>query len=102
MMGIIRIQEHLLSGVTLYSKNIFKYKKMKYIYMLLLSLFFVATSCDESFLERPSENNPTEENYYNSAIEVNGATGLLYNKVWYDYQDKAFHAIGEALGGNML
>jgi hypothetical protein len=86
----------------LYSKEHFKYKKMKYIYILTLSLFFVVTSCDESFLERPSQNNPTEENYYNSAIEVNGATGLLYNKVWYDYQDKAFHAIGEALGGNML
>jgi hypothetical protein len=59
------------------------------------------TSCKEDFLARPSQNNPTEENYYNNAKEVNGATGLLYNKVWYDYQDKAFHAIGEALGGNM-
>ncbi len=60
------------------------------------------TACEKEFLERPSQNNPTEENYYNNAREVNGATGLLYNKVWYDYQDKAFHAIGEALGGNML
>lgn len=72
--------------------------------VLILSIMFILgmTSCGEEFLERPSQNNPTEENYYNNAREVNGATGLLYNRVWYDYQDKAFHAIGEALGGNML
>ena len=64
-------------------------KRIFYI-SLMVSVFSV-TSCKEDFLERPSQNNPTEENYYNNAAEVNGATGLLYNKVWYDYQDKAFH-----------
>lgn len=75
---------------------------MKKIFILTLVSVFGLTSCGDDFLERPSKNNPTEENYYNNAVQVNGATGLLYNKVWYDYQDKAFHAIGEALGGNML
>lgn len=76
---------------------------MKNIIIVTVMMSFLAvTSCKEDFLVRPSQNNPTEENYYLTADQVNGATGLLYNKVWYDYQDKAFHAVGEALGGNML
>jgi starch-binding outer membrane protein, SusD/RagB family len=59
-------------------------------------------SCKKSFLDHPSENNPTLDTYYNTPDQVLKATGYLYNSVWYDYQDKAFHAIGETLAGNML
>ena len=59
-------------------------------------------SCKKSFLDHPSDNNPTLDTYYNTADQVQKATGYLYNSVWYDYQDKAFHAIGETLAGNML
>ena len=59
-------------------------------------------SCNKSFLDHPSDNNPTLDTYYNTADQVLKATGYLYNSVWYDYQDKAFHAIGETLAGNML
>ncbi len=80
-----------------------RFRQMKNKLMLLLvASFSLLTSCKESFLELPSPNNPTEENYFLTADQVDGATGVLYNKVWYGYQDKAFHAIGEALGGNML
>lgn len=71
------------------------------IYFLFISILVVA-SCKKSFLDRPSANNPTLDTYYNTAEQVQKATGYLYNSVWYDYQDKAFHAIGETLGGNML
>lgn len=60
------------------------------------------TSCKKEFLNRPSPNNPTLDTYYNTPDQVNKATGYLYNSVWYDYLDKAFHAIGETLAGNML
>lgn len=59
-------------------------------------------SCSKNFLDHPSDNNPTDDTYYNNAEQVQKATGYLYNSVWYDYQDKAFHAIGETLAGNML
>lgn len=59
-------------------------------------------SCSKSFLDRPSPNTPTENNYYNTAEQIYAGTGYLYNSVWYDYCDKAFHAIGETLAGNML
>jgi starch-binding outer membrane protein, SusD/RagB family len=71
------------------------------IICLLLGVVILA-SCKKTYLNRPSLNNPTLDNYYTTAAQVQAATGYLYNSVWYDYQDKAFHAIGETLGGNML
>lgn len=70
------------------------------LYLLFLALI-AFSGCKKEFLDRPSLNNPTLETYYNSAAEVRGATGYLYNEAWYEYQDKAFHAIGEVLSGNM-
>ena len=73
----------------------------KYILTGIIGVAALA-SCNKSFLDHPSENNPTLDTYYNTADQVLKATGYLYNSVWYDYQDKAFHAIGETLAGNML
>lgn len=73
--------------------------KIKYIPIII---FITLASCSKSFLDRPSLNNPTVANYYTNAAQVQGATGLLYNQVWYNWLDKAFHCIGEVYGGNML
>ncbi len=75
-------------------------KKNNSIYILLIVVFFAA--CKKDFVDRPSLNAPTVETFYNTEEEVRGATAYLYNQPWYDFQDKAYHAIGEALGGNML
>ncbi|RYZ96510.1 MAG: RagB/SusD family nutrient uptake outer membrane protein [Sphingobacteriaceae bacterium] len=74
--------------------------KINKLYILCVGVVLMA-SCKKSFIERPSPNGPTLETYYKNAEEVNAATGLLYNKVWYEWQDKAFHSIGEVLSGNM-
>ncbi|MEN5194533.1 MULTISPECIES: RagB/SusD family nutrient uptake outer membrane protein [Sphingobacterium] len=76
-------------------------KRYQFIY-IMLGLGFMLTACKKEFLNKPSENNPTLDTYYNTAEEVYAATGYLYNSVWYDYTDKSFHAIGETLAGNML
>lgn len=73
--------------------------QMKKIFYLIIMV--ALASCKEDFLERPSQNGPTLETYYTTAEEVNGATGILYNVIWYEYIDKAFHAIGEVQSGNM-
>lgn len=65
-------------------------------------LMVTGVACKKSFLDRPSQNVPTLDTYYINAEQVNGATALLYNQVWYNYIDKAFHCIGEVLSGNML
>jgi starch-binding outer membrane protein, SusD/RagB family len=70
-----------------------------YITLLLAGTL---ASCSKSFLDRPSQNNPTEDTYYTTAAQVNAATGFLYNQPWYGYIDKAYHCIGEVYSGNML
>ncbi len=75
-----------------------KHTKIIYFFASLTLL----ASCKKDFIDRPSENGPVLDIYYNSPAEVNAATGFLYNAVWANYEDKAFHAIGEVLGGNML
>lgn len=73
----------------------------KYILAILLAGSGSLFSCKEAFLDRPSQNGPTLDTYYTTAAQVNAATGLLYNTIWYEWQDKAYHAIGEVLSGNM-
>ncbi len=75
--------------------------KNKSLYFLIAAIALFA-SCKKDFINRPSENGPTLDIYYNSPAEVNAATGYLYNAVWSNWEDKAFHAIGEVLGGNAL
>ncbi len=75
--------------------------KKRFLYMVG-GLALLIASCKKTFLERPSLNGPTLDTYYTNAAQVNAATSFLYNQVWYNYMDKAFHTIGEVLGGNML
>lgn len=74
--------------------------KNKIIYSLLLLV--VLASCKKDYLDRPSPNNPTLDDYYTTAAQVEGATGFLYNQPWASYMDKAFNCIGDVLSGNML
>jgi hypothetical protein len=74
--------------------------KNKIIYSLML--LALTASCKKDFLNRPSPNNPTLDNYYTTAEQVNSATGFLYNQPWSSYIDKAFNCIGDVLSGNML
>lgn len=67
--------------------------------MVLIAVMNV--SCDESFLNRPSQTQPTSDNYYNTADQVYGATGILYNRAWNDWSDKAFSSVGDVLGGTV-
>ena len=73
-------------------------KNSKIIFLLIITISLA--SCKKDFLNHPSQNNPTLDTYYNTPEQVQGATGYLYNQVWYDYLDKAFHSIGEVLGGS--
>ena len=74
--------------------------KIRIIYLTAL-ISLVLTSCKKSFLEVESETSPTEDTYYTTAEEVNGATGILYNSVWNNWFDKAFISVGDVLGGTV-
>lgn len=74
--------------------------KLKYI-ILAGALIMGGASCKKTFLEHPSTSNATLDVYYNTAEQVNGATGLLYNQPWGDWFDKAFSSVGDVLGGTV-
>lgn len=70
---------------------------------IFLFIFLAASgiACKDSFLDRPSTTQPTSDNYYNTAEQVYGGTGMLYNTVWNDWSDKAFTSVGDVLGGTV-
>lgn len=77
-------------------------KRNNLTYLIICLIALSMTSCSKDFLEHESETNPSLEGYYNTEAQVLAATGYLYNSVWYDYMDKAFNSIGDALSGNAL
>jgi hypothetical protein len=62
-------------------------------------LFAVLSGCSDDFLDRPPEDAITDANFYNNDEQVMAATALLYNNVWFDYNDKASFMIGDIRGG---
>src|SRR4051794_21626441 len=73
---------------------------MKYKY-IISSLFLLGllSSCKKNFLERTPEDTFVDANFYKTADQVLAAGAPLYNRVWFDYNDKASHGIGDARGG---
>lgn len=74
--------------------------KNKFVLILAICSWSWA-GCKKSFLEQTPASSVTLENYYNTAAEVNGSTGVLYNSVWLDWYDKAFTSVGDVLGGTV-
>ncbi|QOR76658.1 MAG: RagB/SusD family nutrient uptake outer membrane protein [Thermoflavifilum sp.] len=76
-------------------------KKIFYLSLITALVAVLGTGCKKSFLDRPPIDQLTTGNFYNNDDEVLAATTALYNIVWFDYNDKAFLAFGEARGGNL-
>ncbi|RYY60229.1 MAG: RagB/SusD family nutrient uptake outer membrane protein [Chitinophagaceae bacterium] len=70
-------------------------------FLSLLAVAAMTTGCKQDFLDRPPIDQLTSGNFYKTNDEIRAATGPLYNIVWFDYNDKAFLAFGEARGGNL-
>lgn len=63
---------------------------------VLLSFTF---SCKDEFLERPPKDRIVDANFYSTNEQVLAGTAPLYNIVWFSYNDKASHGIGDGRGG---
>ncbi len=70
-------------------------------YSILIAIVATTQSCKKDFLNRPPIDTVTSGNFYTTDEEVMAGTAPLYNIVWFDYNDKAFLAFGEARGGNL-
>ncbi|SOE22364.1 Starch-binding associating with outer membrane [Spirosomataceae bacterium TFI 002] len=57
------------------------------------------SSCQESFLDKPPADSIVDASFYKNDDQVLAATGLLYSKVWFDYNDKASYNLGDFRAG---
>lgn len=73
-------------------------KSFKYIAVAAV-LGLGMTSC-EDFLDRPTEDSYTADNYYASDAACIAGVNYLYNSPWYDFQ-RGFVKMGEVMSGNM-
>jgi hypothetical protein len=64
--------------------------------VLLIGLF---AGCGDKFLERPPLSTIVDANFYATSEQVLAGTAPLYNIVWFAYNDKASHGIGDGRGG---
>lgn len=74
-----------------------KIKSLKYIAVAAV-LGLGMTSC-EDFLNRPTEDSYTKDNYYQTDDQCIAGVNYLYNSPWYDFQ-RGFFKVGEVLSGN--
>ncbi len=72
--------------------------RLRYITSLAL-LIAATTSCGKKFLDRPPENAIVDANFYKTDEQVMAGTALLYNRVWFEYNDKAQYNLGDFRGG---
>ncbi|MNS12032.1 SusD family protein [compost metagenome] len=76
-----------------------KTKKIFYT-ALIIALPFVWTSCSDLLDVEPNDVI-TKENFYKTESDFQAATGPLYNKVWFDFNDKFYYGLGDGRAANM-
>lgn len=67
--------------------------------LVIAALGMGSTSC-EDFLDKPTDDNYTSGNFYQTAEQCYQGVNYLYNSPWYDFQ-RGFIKIGEVMSGNM-
>ncbi|WP_225975159.1 RagB/SusD family nutrient uptake outer membrane protein [Anseongella ginsenosidimutans] len=77
-------------------------RKANHIYYLAGLAAGILTGCSSEFLDRPPQSQIVDANFYQTAEQVLAGTAPLYNLVWFDYNDKASHGIGDARGVFLL
>jgi hypothetical protein len=73
-------------------------KSLKYI-PVLAALTLGASSCSD-FLDRPTEDSYTADNFYQTEEQCYQGVNYLYNSPWFDFQ-RGFIKVGEVMSGNM-
>jgi len=72
------------------------------ILLAILALGSTLAGCSKDFLNRPPEDAIVDANFYQSTEQVLAGTAPLYNIVWFAYNDKASHGIGDGRGGILM
>jgi starch-binding outer membrane protein, SusD/RagB family len=76
-------------------KNI---NSLKYLIGLIIPIV-VFTSCKKDFLVKPPTDAIVDASFYQTNEQVLAGTASLYNRVWFDYNDKAYYNLGDFRAG---
>lgn len=77
-----------------------KMKKIKYLSLVaIIGTAGLLMNCSEDFINVLPKDQFFDENFYKSDAEVLAGSAPLYNIVWFAYNDKASHGIGDGRGG---
>ena len=71
------------------------------IFSILAVLAGILTGCSDSFLDRTPEGSYTDANFYASDDAIEAATAPLYNRAWFDYNQRAIVPIGSGRANDM-
>ena len=79
-----------------------KYNNIKILTLLSVPLLLltVLAGCKKEFLNKPPADAIVDASFYKTDEQVLAGTAMLYNKVWFDYNDKASFNIGDFRGGD--
>lgn len=78
-------------------------KKINYKrYLIALACCGMLNGCSKEFLNRPPEDAIVDVNFYKTTDQLLAGTAPLYNVVWFAYNDKSSHGIGDARGGILM
>lgn len=77
--------------------------KLKNIFIILMvaALMPMLSSC-EDFLDYTPNDRETLDNFFRSPEDLKTATAGLYNKVWFDFNDKFFYGLGDGRANNLF
>lgn len=59
------------------------------------------TSCDDHLVIEP-DDRITLDNFFTSESDLKAATAGLYSKVWFDFNDKFYYALGDGRANNIF
>ncbi len=75
--------------------------KIKIFSTILFAGALAFTSCNESFLDISPNDRVTLDNFFQSENDLKSATAGLYNKVWFDFNDKFYYGLGDGRSNNL-
>ena len=73
-------------------------KALNYFFGLVLCIFFLS-GCKKDFLERPPTDAIVDANFYKTDQQLAAATALLYNRVWFDFNENPNFSFGDIRAG---
>lgn len=73
----------------------------KIILLSILAASFTFFGC-EDFLDYTPNDRVTLDNFFNSPADLQTATAGLYNKVWFDFNDKFYYGLGDGRSNNLM